>query len=488
MTNDQAEKQLAEQNRDYYNRKTWDTLLNTNTMSAIKAENQLVKQYTEDTADAYVSYLKNKNTIENSGIVGSGKADILAESQSALEDAFNSYRSNLQQNISAIQESAAKNEQAILAERAAQAEMTAAYNNLHYDYLTELYNQYLEGENTLFNEKNWSKYLTYDQLKDEQGNLMYDDEGNPIYSDEARLKTADELSNVAYEEFTDENGNVTKEYTSFYDENGNLTVAGIDFFDQMENALANEGGYSWDDFLSENNQEVYDWSRSYNPYDFTYEGSNAGTFRTMNGRMSTDYLYDFAERFGGFTSGQIKEMYSDYEQKSQDLANAIAKKGKDKGKGYINEIRGLTDSLQDMAVELGIDADLQEEMGMTWEQLDDYLNSYLQQAKSSGQMAADWFAKFLGDTGAGALAGAAIGGVVGTVAAPITSTVGAIAGAIAGGVAGIVDASMQTDNQRNLNKQVAEASKKMYDEVLYSMINYSMQKRRMASGNLNIPV
>lgn len=491
LTPESAAKQLQENNRNYYNQKTWETLFNANNFSAAKAENQLIKDYTQDSAAAYVSYLKNKNTLANSDIVGESRQQILQSSEQALQEAYNSYRQNLAQNLKTIEDARATNEQAISDELAYQGEMMAQYNNLHYDYLEELYNQYLAGENQLFTDELWSRYLTQDQLVDAEGNLMYDEEGNPLYGD-YRLKTQSELTNPAYEEVVLDDGTIRKDYTSLYDEQGNLTVAGVEFFDFLENALATQGGYSWGNFLSENYSDVYDWATSYNPYNYTQEGTQAGTFRTMTGRMSTDYLYSFAERFGGLTQSQIDDMYQEYNDKVQQLTSDIEAHGKDKGKGYISDITSMFSSLQDMAKDLGIDADLEQEMGMTWDDLTNQLNTYLNQAQSSGEMAGNWFADFLG-TGTlpavgetlviGGGLSAAVGGSLAAV--PVVGQALLASLVIAQTAYGIANASINTDNQRKLNQQLARQANKLFEQSLADMVNYSYRKRREADENMN---
>lgn len=488
LTADSAAKQLQENNRNYYNQLTWNKLLSDNNYNAMKAENQLVKDYTADSAAAYVSYLKNKNTLLNSDIVGESRQQILQNSEQALQDAYNSYRQNLDRNLQSVENARATNEQQIAEELQYQGEMMAQYNNLHYDYLEELYNQYLAGENQLFNDELWSRYLTRDQLTDEAGNLVYDESGEPSYG-EYRLKTQAELSNPAFEEVTLDDGTIRKDYTSLYDEQGNLTVAGVEFFDFLENSLATTGGYSWGDFLSENYSDVYDWATSYNPYNYTQEGTQAGTFRTMTGRMSTDYLYSFAERFGGLTTSQIDDIYKEYNDKVEQLTADIDKHGRDKGKNYIEDIQGMVSSLQDMATELGIDKDLEKEMGMTWEQLNSQLKEYFDTSKHGGEM----FGQYLGDFYGGGFAAAGVGTTMAGAGAAIFGSTAAIpvvgqaviaAVMIAMTAYSTINAAQNVDEQRRLNRQLATQANQLFENALADMVTYSYNKRRQADDNL----
>jgi hypothetical protein len=508
LTGDQASKQLYENNRDFYNRKTWENLLNTNAVAALKAENQIVKDYTDTSAEAYISYLKNKNTIQNSGIVGSGRDELLKQNQLALEEAYNSYRQNLNENISAIQEAKVNTDESIYNTLSKEGEMTAEYNNLHYDYLTKLYEQYQAGENTLFNELNWQKFLTRDlntELTDEQiaeyNNLIASGteltpEQEALYLQDYRLKTREELSTAAWDELTDENGNVIgRDYTSLYDENGNLTVAGADFFDQLENAVANTGGYSWGDFLSENNQDVYDWAMSYNPYNYTDDGTNAGTYRTMTGRMSTDYAYSFAERFGGLSEKQINGIFADYTKAAEDLADKIANTDVGgKGKGYQEEVRAMVGEIQDLAKELGIDKDLEQEMGMTWDDVINQIDTNIQNSRNNGEMTGDWFSTFFGQGTASSATGAAIAYGSSAATTAIGSTllgastaipvVGQAIGVtiiIAGALYAMHNASKGVAEQRRLNEELTKQTQQIYNNLLTGMVDYSLTKKRQAA-------
>lgn len=475
-TEDQAKQQLLNQNRDYNNRLTWQTMLNNNSLQAQRAENQLVKQYTDASVDAYTSYLKSQNAIKNSQVVGQSKQQLLNENDQALLDIYNSYKQSLSSGLADVATAEAEGAENINQLLEDQAKMTADYTNAHYSYLQALYDKYLAGENDYFAEGNqWNKYTTYDQLKDENGNPVYDENGNPVLDETSpRLMNWDEITNPA-------NG--------YYNADGTLTLKGVDFFDQLENQIANEDGYTWGQYLAETNPDLLDWANSYNPYNYTQNGTNAGTMRTMYGMMSTDEEYSFAERFGGLNKEQIDAMYEDYTSAAEELADSIASSGKDNGKSQIEAIEGYVNNIDKMANDLGIKQDIESELGMSFEELTVRLDEAINQAKTSGEMAADWFATVIPSALTTAMTGAAVVGVAGSVVPVIGNAIGAgagaVAGAIAGAIGGIVQASMDTDNQRNLNKQLAEQSHQLYNNLLNTMITYSQNKRRQAEIDFN---
>lgn len=508
-TSDSAKKHLLENNRDYNNRLTWQNLFNDNALSAQRAENQLVKQYTDASAAAYVAYMQNQNAIRNSGVVGVGKQTLLEENQQALTDAYNSYRSNLQEGTSAIQNAALEQEEAINTALEQQADYTAEYANAHYGYLTELYNRYEQGENTLFDEgSQWYKYTTAQPMLDEEGNVMLDDEGNIIY-DARRLKSWDELVNTAYDEVQNADGTITKEYSSLYDENGNLTLAGVDFFDQLENQIATEGGYSWGDYLNETNPELATWAGSYNPYNYTIEGTNAGTMRTMFGMMSTDYAYEFAERMGGLTSKQLDETYSKFTEFSNELATKLESANGKLGDNDIHKsIQESTTQMTELMNEFGIsdelNEDLQKAYGITLEDLTNAIQEYVNQSYSKGDISSASVGSGAGAGAAtgivggalsagaaaaiisaagGTTSGALLGAAAGSAAGPIGAVIGAVVGLISGVIVGAVQTSQVKNSMKESNYNVATNMQSAYNNLLSALTNYSAYKKRDAEIN-----
>lgn len=302
-TASQAKKELLESNRNYNNRLTWQNAITGVNAQAMEAQSKLNQQYINASTDAYVQYLQNKNALEGSNVVGVGREQLLQQTELALQDAYNSYAQSLQSGHADI--SAGQQEQLTNIENALkqQAQYTADYTNAHIAYLKELWRRYENGENTLFDDPNWAKYKRYIvPMTDENGNPLTDENGNVIYDEtQPSLLTDDELAAI------------------LYDEQG-LTFSGVDFFDQLENEIAGyDKGYSWSDYLKETNPELYEWANSYNPYNYTSEGSNAGTMRTMYGMLSDDYTYNFSERFGGVTYDMIQDSYDDLLKSTDNL-------------------------------------------------------------------------------------------------------------------------------------------------------------------------
>ena len=445
--------QLYEQNRDYNNRQTWHTALAENTAQGSTALAELERQYNTATNEAYVSYLKNKNALQNSAVVGEGKDELLSQNDLALQEAYNSYRNSLTEGSAQISAAVAESETAINEALEEQAQYTADYANLHWDYLEQLFYDYSQGENTIFDSKLWSKYTVNEPVLDAEGNPMYDDQGNPVT--EKRIMSREELAN------------------KLYDENGNLTMQGVDFYDQIENAVAQGGtGMSWGDYLAENNEDLYKWATSYNPYNYTFEGTNAGTFRTMVGMASTDNMYSFAERYGGLSETEINEMYEPFKQHLEELNSIDGAKDPDK---VIEGISNINNDLWNMAEELGLDGDM-EELGITRQQTEQWLLDVRTGVKSRAEVAEEYALTVTQYT----VSSAAVGAIGGSAFAGVGAGPGALLGGVLGLVGGHIVAEEQKKEIEAHNKEVTDQLKTEYMKVLDDTINQSLAGKRQA--------
>lgn len=448
MTQQDAARFMEENNRDYNNRKTWQSLLSQNANEALAAENQLVNDYSKVTAQAYAAYLQNKNAIRNSAYVGAGKQTLLSENELALQDAYNSYRNSLLQGEQEIASAAASGEQSITKAFDEQAKYTADYANAHRGYLEELWKKYQNGENKLFDDMRWERYITSDPVLDVEGKEQFDEEGNRI--EERRLKTQEEMA------------------AELYDENGNLTLAGLDYFDQLENSLANEGGYSWGQYLLDTNEDLYNWSKTYNPYNYTFEGTNAGSFRTMVGMAADDNDWSFAERYGGMDEEQISGLYN----KFYDAANKLA--DKKAGTETISDYKDLVDETVTLVRELGLESELADaglDVNNLTEQFEYFLNR-------SEKMDDAYAGEALAETGMLMGTGAGLGFSLGSVLPGIGNAIGALAGFIIGSLGSIANAIHKRQQKDIDEKQYTAEVREAYTNMLNQLTNYNLKKKR----------
>lgn len=354
FTTEDMKRQLYNLNRNYNNKKTWSNLFADAGINAQQQINQSNYDYANAMSQAYLSSLNSNSLVAGSNVIGGNKQALIDQNSLALRDAFDTYAKQHASNVSQISANLSQQNAAIDEALTTQAKNTVDYANAHYDYLTRLYEMYENGENELFNNANWQKYLHAE--RDEDGKIVTDGNGNIVYD---RLLTWNELATAA----KDEKG----EWLSLYDEDDNLTIRGADFFDQMENELADTGkGLSFGEYLSEANPDLLDWSMTYNPYDVTEARTNAGSFKTMFGMTSKDEEYTWAERLGGFTSGELENTFSKFTDYAKEYSEIVDKTGggaRNKRKAAItkdmaNEVLRLTD-------ELGITNDIEETIGVS---------------------------------------------------------------------------------------------------------------------------
>ena len=322
-----------------------------------------------------------------------------------------------------------------------------------------MFDKYSEGEranNIFYNEELWKRYTK--EAKDEAGNP----------TGERELKSWDEIVNYgAYEKVEGK-----KQWTGLYDDNGHLTIKGADFFDQMINQLAYEGrGTSFGSWLAENDEKLYEWAKTYNPYDYT-AGTNFGSFKTMVGLTSVDEEYTFMERFGGLSKSDVDNMYSGFTNKLTELNKKISSsKGKD-SKQIASEFTGLTAEIGKLTDQLGITADIENEIGMSLDDLGKYLANNASEAVSNGDIWSQGVFTALASIGSGALTGIRVGGGK-----------GAIIGAIVGLIAGSIAAPLEAQSTKKQNKELAKASRDAYDNLVTTLITYSQNKQREAQIN-----
>lgn len=488
VTATQMQKTLYESNRDYYNRKTWENLIAGTQQSAMAAENQLVKQYTDASTAAYTSYLQNRANIEASNLYGQSKQNMLSDNRINLEEAYNTYRQNLAQNEQALQKSYQENVSAVNEALAERAENFVAYENAAYDYTKYLF----EKAPQLAADPRFTNYFTQDAIWDEtanegKGDWERDDEGNIKYGN-ARLKTVDEL----YKDFYTYNKELNR-----YESNEDLT----DYLDFVENYIGQgerpeglDNIMSWEDYIRSTNPDLADYMFTNDPYNYTEEGTVAGSFRTLTGRESTDRDWSYAERITGIKAAQINKQYENFKN---DLDNIISSTD-DKSKKQTTKIKDLATNFTKVAKDMGIDKGLEQELGMSL----DTLITGLTDIESLSASESDKFWKIMdttagsfaagaaGTAAAGSLAGATtVGSTLLTGAAGLTATgvgapVGAIVAAIgaalmfANGIySGVKEGERQDAQNRELNKQATNA----FNNVLVAMTKYAETQKQASA-------
>jgi hypothetical protein len=452
--------QLAQANRDYYGRKVWENLYGSIDYAKQKQLGKLQQDYSSAVNEAYASaYLANQNIAASNLGVGY-KAAASEANDLALEEAYNTYRQKYLAGVSEVESLSAKQTQNVTNALDEQAKYESAFAEKPYEYLKYVFDKYSEGEranNIFYNEELWKRYTK--EVKDEAGNP----------TGERELKSWEEIANYgAYEEVEGK-----KQWIGLFDHSGNLTIKGVDFYDQMINQLAYEGrGISFAQWLSGNDEKLYEWSRSYNPYNYTEAGTNLGSFKTMVGLTSADEKYTFMERFGGLSKSDVNNMYSGFTNKLNELNKKISSSSGKDAKQIASEFTGLTAEIGKLTKQLGITADVENELGMSLDDLGKYLANNASAAVSNGDIWLQGVQTALTSIGSGAVIGAKAGGGK-----------GAIAGAIVGAIVGSAFAALEAEGTKDQNKKLAKASRDAYDNLVTTLITYSQNKQREAQIN-----
>lgn len=485
--------QLKDANRDYMGRKTWENLYAGIDIAEKQQIGVLKQDYAKAMSDAYATAYKNKAAIGASNIGQGYKVEALDSIDTALQEAYDTYRRNYLQAESEIQAASAEAVENVDNALTEQAGNIKKFADLPYEYLKYLFEKYSEGnpeDNIFLTNELWKRY-TYEE-KDEEGNL----------TGERLLKSWEDIvAYGAYDEYTDEFGNKQKEWTGLYDDRGNLTIKGADFYDQMMNDLAQRGGYSFGEWLANYDEDLYDWSQSYNPYDYTKDQRNIGSFRTMVGLTSTDQTYSFIERYGGMSRKELDSMYSKFSDKAIELNRKVSEDNGRGSKGILEEYKGLTNDIADLTDRLGIKDDIEKEMGMSFDELSEQLYNLTEGALSNGEI---WWQTVLGAFGAGGTlgSGAAIGAMYGAKVGAIGATT-AVKGAalssaftgsaaaassvpVAGWIAAAVIAAAgatygavsTAKNLKAQNRQLADAGRTAYNNLVTNLIEYSQSQQR----------
>lgn len=492
-----AKSYLQEANRDYYGRKTWQSLYGSTSLSGQQSASALQKDYASDVAQAYASAQQSKQAVAASNIGQGYKTVAQDEIDKALAEAFETYQNNYATNYSKLASSNAEAISQINKLQTAEAENMSAYLDKPYEYLQTVWDKYKDtytkdalaeynkldstaqeqyliehpelkaAITNLFNNPNWSKYLT-ERVDEETGKTYYD------------LMTWDELS----------------QGRGFYDTSGNLTMAGTDFFDQMINEPANlnlEGLPTFGSWLKEKDSNLYDWANSDDIYNYTLNAKKFSSMQQAVGMMSYDQQYTFVERYGGMSSDEVKGIFSTIETKANDIAKRVEdNNGSDENtKAIFNDYIDLARETENVIKQLGMNVDeIQKGFATAFKQaglVEDGTESIsfadmirilevkADKIKDTNQIdnGGAWGAGTFGL--AGLLTGAFVAGPIGAV---VGLTIGVFGGLIAGATAG---ASRQIVTEA-YNKNLSNTVKAQMSTLITELTAIAEQQRKNAQG------
>lgn len=249
FTSSDVKSQLREANRNYQGFNPWSQAYASISLSEREGIDRLTGQYRDAMNQAYISSLQQKHAILNSNMGQGFRNAALDENKSILDDAFESYRNSYLSGVNEVKSSADSARTEIDSLLSSYAKNMSAFGNAHFNYLGWLYKKNPDafGLDTEKFVNNPNKLGLSMYLKsDESGELV--------------PKTLGEFTSLVF------------------DEDGNLTEEGARIFEEIETGNYISAGQRFGDYLAEVNPELYDWAVSADPYNFTKNGTAAGTF------------------------------------------------------------------------------------------------------------------------------------------------------------------------------------------------------------------
>lgn len=465
-TVDEVKRQLIEDNKTFQGLKYWEEIYGSVSLMGKQAESAVTYDYAKAMSEAYASSLQTDIDIISSNLGQGFKERELSENQLALEEAFASYQQNYLEGMQTVAKTTAEAEESVTSQLETEAKNVEGLNASVYNYLEYLFKK----DPKLLETLGWQEYLNYTPKLDAEGKEITDDEGKVIY--DKSLKSWDELTTARLDD--------NNEYISLVDKEGNLTIKGIDFYDKIMNQINTDqyGVSSWQNWLRETNPELYDWSQSYNPYDYSVyidpntgeiKNTHLGSFRTMVGLTSSDQTYAFIERFGGMTEKELNAKLDVFKTDISNIVTKMKKADSTDAASYLSDVKDLVGNLKETATELGIVNDI--DFATVEKQIEEYI---AQSEGRTNQYYKEGTDIYLG----AALTGASIGAAAGAFGGPLTMGIGASVGLLIGVFAGTAGAVGEKDKHAKDQDAYMKQAEEVYMNLLTTMITHAQQKRR----------
>ena len=226
-----------------------------------------------------------------------------------------------------------------------------------------MWDRYHDGElsGDIFNDISFANFMRDSVNPD--GTPVLDAEGNPV---RVMIDTS-ELNSI------------------LYDADGSLTNAGVAFFDNMEhNALLAD--YTFGDYLSETDEDLYNWATSENPYDYSPnalgKATNDATFRSLVGQEPANEQFTRIENFFGLTTGSLEKRYGEFAAKTDVYLEAM-QSGEEKD--IKSSIAGLSAEVKSLLNDFGLTETLQNELESQYgtSDVDEYLKSLFENSEET---------------------------------------------------------------------------------------------------------
>lgn len=279
MTASDMKNMLESTSRTAGGEKTWEKLFANSAMNYQNQNDALLSAYGDTIAQAYKSNLEQRASIYDLGLSNTDTKDLQKFTHQDLLDTYNTYLSNYNEAKSNLMSNYTQ-EKGLYDE--ALASESENYANL-FNYMNDYYLNILSGatrdvltDTPIYEGKGKNaKIIGYQtetkSLKDEYGlDWLYDAEGKPF--------SKDQLMNILY----DENRQLTNEGRIYYD-----MIFNNAFADTYKDVNGNPV-VSFDEWLSTNDNTLYNWYHEPDPFNYTKLGTKIGTAKNLVRLSSTD--------------------------------------------------------------------------------------------------------------------------------------------------------------------------------------------------------
>ena len=309
---------MVEQGKDATGKKSWELLYGNAGLNYQTQSDALLKTYGDTIAEAYKSSLQQQNALYDLGLTQGDTKDLQGFVNQELMATYQNYLSNYKQ----------------------------AQNDLDTAYMQQkgLYDEALMSEAENF-------ASLYNSAMDYYENVLKDatyttnDLSKPIYSGEGKEAQVtgdyEQKTTSLVDEYgldwlmkQDADGNMIalgrdELMNKMFDQEGGITEYGRSFYDMIFNHAATADGYtdiegnpivSFDEWLSANNSDLYEWTHSADTFNYTHQGTKLGTAKEFVGLDSTDDTFEYVgNKFSDKFVNQITTIFDDAQKALDEL-------------------------------------------------------------------------------------------------------------------------------------------------------------------------
>ena len=254
---------LEKNNKQQSGVRTWRQLFGNASLGYENQADSLKSYYSDVMAQAYKSNLAQQNNIMGAGLNVGATNELISLTRQNLQDAYNNYIKNYAANLNTAATAYSKEIDAISQALTERADNFAKLYNYAYNYLSEELSSSVDSTGKTYldaNDMSW----------------MYEGEGI-----DRKLAS---WNNIA---------------SKLKNDDGSLNEQGKAFFDQIFNArpegFKNDTGdntKTFGEWLSEKDNDLYNWLVSQDLFNYTFAGTNLGTAKVIIGRDSTNDVYN----------------------------------------------------------------------------------------------------------------------------------------------------------------------------------------------------